>query len=69
MQTTDPDLHLPFFNLESTFSNFRHVLQPTDNSISTSIEIPSGFAFDNTSQSIVYVSTRKFVHNIIKFCR
>ena len=53
---TDLDiLYLPFFNLESASSNFRQTLQPADDSFSTSINVPGGFAFDNTSQSTIHV--------------
>ena len=41
--------------MESASSNFRQVLLPADDGISTSIAVPGGFAFDNTSQSTVYV--------------
>ena len=53
---TDSDTdHLPFFSLKNTSRNFRQALLPADDGISPSIEVPGGFAFDNTSQSTVYV--------------
>ena len=53
---TDSDTaYLPFFSLKSSSRNFRQALLPADDSISPSIEVPGGFAFDNTSQSTAYV--------------
>ena len=52
---TDVD-YLPFIELGNTTNVIRKELPPADDSSSTDIDIPIGFAFGNTFQKTVYVS-------------
>jgi len=47
---------LPFLTLGETTGVVRKYLPSADNSASNAVDIPSGFAFGNSSQSTVYVS-------------
>ena len=57
MQTAGSDAsYLPFITLRTANNVVKKSLPPADDSISNGIDIPAGFAFDNTTQTTVYVS-------------
>ena len=57
MQAAGSDAsYLPFITLRTTNNVVKKFLPPADDSISNDIDILTGFAFDNTTQTTVYVS-------------
>ena len=49
--------YLAFTKLRTTNDVVKKDLPPADDAISTDIDIPSGLAFGNSSQTTVYVSS------------
>lgn len=57
--------YLPFISLRSTSNVVKKSLPPADDSISSAIDIPAGFAFGNTTMSTVYVRAIVVIHQVM----